>query len=1169
MEKVIDIELLDSILTGVNIDVEKYGELVDTLYYYSIEIDMKGKEISKFKTLEKDVKKLRIIERISLFLLSNYTNAEENEIDSCIIERAMELSGQSFEKLYKYIKMVNVENINEQKIVNKGIRTLLRAAISYQIAYNQPNCEYILNLLESEVKVLEENKDDSLSEVLELYYFSIMILKRNFWIYLKKINDVWLIEILKNLQKYTIEGKSCFIETSLKILEDIKEKEMRRRNSYRFWLMKYMYISLLKFKERSVWSLLYGKYSNEYIVQLIKSKPPILELWPNQAKIINDKSGLLNEKIRKFVISYPTSGGKSLIAELAIVRELEKDLKKTCFYIVPTNALVHEVSKRLKDRFRRLLYKVGDTINLGDNIIDGKSDCYNVVVTTPEKLSQLISNNIKKDYISKISLIVFDEFHKISDKKRGWFIESSISYLISINNNIKMIILSAIMNNGKEICEWIDNGNNDSTYIDDLWTPAQIVKAIVNYDYKKCEGRWIEINKSHPWSLDDYNCYLAEANIKYIEDIKGRISEKYRISMFNFPRYHDKNYKVLREKNLTKENFILGVAQKLMNIGGCLIFFNTKDECEQFIKKYNPFFEDKVVVSDEIKKLIKYVDKRLGCNHLLVKALNNNMAFHHSSLPVDIREALEDYFSKGYIKILISTTTLAEGVNFPIQNFIYSGKKHNNQRVINISDFKNIAGRVGRAYQSTYGQVVFIDYYNKGIDEEYIKFNSHKNIITSSIANYVNLDEELSSFTKFEPSILEESMDDDIILNFIKSLLLFYNEFGNDEDNIDLLIDNTLLAKQINTEKLEIVKTFSRKVFNSFNEKDKQYLEEVQVSGLSFDSYNKIYKISEDIYFNIVNKKISEFSFKEIITKEVFNKILKVKECIPKLIRRSTANSRKVNINEYLLLIDWIDSNLSLVELSEKYFFEVDEEYKMARFTEYVKDMYEYKLPWIIGIIVSIIKGLAKKDNKENYIFLDDFPIYIMYGITTKEQVDLALLGIESRDTIKDLNKFIIKNYNYNDLEELSSIIKFIEPMYLLNNDNNLTEYETRKIIAISNSLKESTNIIERDGNIVTSIAGTKYYLCQLANRDVIVNDLKKNGNKIKLIQEHSNYYDKFAVAIYYLDNKIGYIPRKYNEEISYYLELYKQYNIYITNVKVIDFNKYIDISIKIEFNLF
>lgn len=63
-------------------------------------------------------------------------------------------------------------------------------------------------------------------------------------------------------------------------------------------------------------------------------------------------------------------------------------------------------------------------------------------------------------------------------------------------------------------------------------------------------------------------------------------------------------------------------------------------------------------------------------------------------------------------------------------------------------------------------------------------------------------------------------------------------------------------------------------------------------------------------------------------------------------------------------------------------------------------------------------------------------------------------------------------------------------------------------------------------------IAGFSYW-----DGCIVFNDLKI-GSELTLKREEDNKFDPYAVAIYYGNHKLGFIPRNENREISKFLEL-------------------------------
>lgn len=1169
MEQVTGELNLDTLLSKLREkkDVKRFKKLIERLYIFCIKLDVNQGNVNENK-LEEHINALKYLERISIYLFSEYTNLLR-EYDEDLVNKAMQLCALVSEKIGDYLNHVNTIELNKlerKQIWKKQIKMYWKAAIAYTLGNNPPNSYVISKKFHNVLKQLIEADGLSRDEI-DLYYFSYYILSRQFINNIDNyVKDLILVDAFNCLRKFINTGNEEFANTALDILEIKIQEMLDSYQTYYYWHLRHLKSTVYTIVKNSVWTNLSEIFSEEYILQLIKSKPSIVELWPNQLKVVNNPNGFLqNDSVKRTLINFPTSGGKSLLAEFAIIKELEKDNTKKCFYIVPTNALVYEVTKRLRERFRRLGYKVSSSVSgYEPELVYEDFFEENVIVTTPEKLDTIIRNNLSNDILSNTSLIIFDEFHKIQDKQRGWIIEGSIVFLINHINykNIKLFFLSAIMDNGAVVLDWVNDEGIEPDYIPDLWKPTLRLKGIANIKYPRNGQRgWYPIPKDHGYYKEGFNNFFAEVNIEYLIE-----KEPYPMRLFLFPRYHYKNNnKLVKDKgiNLELENLVMGVAQKLKNIGGCLIFFNSKEECENFVREYEPFFPENLELGQEIIHLINYIEKRLGKNHLLSIGLKKGIVYHHGSLPSDIREALEDYYSKGFIKIMVCTTTLVEGVNFPIHNFIYIGRKYpKQQNILDVSDFKNIVGRAGRAYQNTYGQIIYINFSNNLI-EEHFNYENYQNEVTSSLLEDKEFLEALNEFEKLSEDEFKKFLVDISTKPFVKSLLVFYNTISNDIEDIDHLIEKTFFARKIEQGKLKNIKYFSQRVFSFFDEHSPNKLIKIQESGLSFKSFEIIKEISKSIADYFKQKGYIE-SIKEVITPEIYKKILDLPESKRFEVKKTPRSRKVLSIDDYNLFVDWLESDKTLHELSNIYLHKVDEQYRMSRMVEYVKDMFEFKLPWVIGTLSSMI--IEEVGYVEYFAYL---PLFIKYGVNNIVDVNLCKLGLNSRETVRDLSKFIQENTQYRTLDELRDYLKEADPLYFVDLDvgQQLTPFEVRKLVTLTNNYKQMTSLFEDNEFKVIELAGTKYHLCRIPERDKILNELKK-GERLILRRERDNFYDEYAVEVYYRDYKIGYIPRAYNEEISYYLDLNSDYSLFIESINVIDINKFIEVKMQLSFTL-
>ena len=192
-------------------------------------------------------------------------------------------------------------------------------------------------------------------------------------------------------------------------------------------------------------------------------------LTPVQAKAV--KAGLFKEK--SLLVCSPTASGKTLIATMAIAKNLEKG---KALYLVPLKALANEKYKEYQQLFQKTPYQV--TLSLGD--IDSASPYlarYDLIILTTEKLDSLIRH--QTPWLSQVKTVIIDEIHLLNDPSRGPTLEIIITLLKSIIKP-QIIALSATIGNPRELASWLE-----ATLILDAWRPVKLKQGL--YHQQKIE----------------------------------------------------------------------------------------------------------------------------------------------------------------------------------------------------------------------------------------------------------------------------------------------------------------------------------------------------------------------------------------------------------------------------------------------------------------------------------------------------------------------------------------------------------------------------------------------------------------------------------------------------------------------------------------------------------
>ncbi|WP_457619401.1 DEAD/DEAH box helicase [Methanopyrus sp.] len=109
---------------------------------------------------------------------------------------------------------------------------------------------------------------------------------------------------------------------------------------------------------------------------------------------------------------------------------------------------------------------------------------------------------------------------------------------------------------------------------------------------------------------------------------------------------------------------------------------------------------------------------------ILAYSVMHGVAFHHAGLTAEQRALVEDAFREGLLKVVVSTPTLAAGVNLPARYVIIKdfGMRLGNEIKPTKNEFKQMAGRAGRPGYDDRGLVFVLTTSNwKGLAEEYVR----------------------------------------------------------------------------------------------------------------------------------------------------------------------------------------------------------------------------------------------------------------------------------------------------------------------------------------------------------------------------------------------------------------------------------------------------------------
>lgn len=197
-----------------------------------------------------------------------------------------------------------------------------------------------------------------------------------------------------------------------------------------------------------------------------------------------------------------------------------------------------------------------------------------------------------------------------------------------------------------------------------------------------------------------------------------------------------------------------------------IIFVNNKRSAEKLAEEIAKHIKlNNIILNELAYRILNVLEKPTEQCNRLSKCIKNGVAFHHSGLLNEQREIIEENFRKGIIKVIVSTPTLAAGVDLPAYRVIIRDVKrfgNNFYDYIPVLEYLQQAGRAGRPKYDKKGEAILIssnefekeklfDKYILGEPEEiYSKLGAEpllRTFVLSLIASeYVNKKENLLKF---------------------------------------------------------------------------------------------------------------------------------------------------------------------------------------------------------------------------------------------------------------------------------------------------------------------------------------------------------------------------------------------------------------------------------------
>ncbi|PON70319.1 Activating signal cointegrator 1 complex subunit [Trema orientale] len=368
------------------------------------------------------------------------------------------------------------------------------------------------------------------------------------------------------------------------------------------------------------------------------------------------------------LLGAPTGSGKTISAELAMLRLFNTQPDMKVIYIAPLKAIVRE---RMND------WRKGLVPQLGKEMVEMTGDytpdmmallSADIIISTPEKWDGISRNWHSRNYVKKVGLMILDEIHLLG-ADRGPILEVIVSRMRYISSQteraVRFVGLSTALANASDLADWLGVGEIG------LFNFKPSVRPVPLEVHIQASG-FIDSSEGYP-------------------------------GKFYCPRMNSMNkpaYAAICTHSPTKPVLIFVSSRRQTRLTALdLIQFAASDEHpRQFLS----------MAEEALQMVLSQVT-----DQNLRHTLQFGIGLHHAGLNDKDRSLVEELFSNNKIQVLICTSTLAWGVNLPAHLVIIKGTEYydgKTKRYVDfpITDILQMMGRAGRPQYDQHGKAVIL-----------------------------------------------------------------------------------------------------------------------------------------------------------------------------------------------------------------------------------------------------------------------------------------------------------------------------------------------------------------------------------------------------------------------------------------------------------------------------
>jgi ATP-dependent RNA helicase HelY len=405
---------------------------------------------------------------------------------------------------------------------------------------------------------------------------------------------------------------------------------------------------------------------------------------------------------RGVLVAAPTGSGKTVVGEFAVHLALQAGRK--AFYTTPIKALSNQKYADLVEVHGAAA--VG--LLTGDNSINPDAP---VVVMTTEVLRNMLYADSAA--LAGLAYVVMDEVHYLADRFRGAVWEEVI---IHLPDDVLLVSLSATVSNAEEFGAWLDTVRGNTEVVVSEHRPVPLWQHVM-------AGRQIyDLFTEHGVNPElvqlGRQAHRQERQLRHVGGRGGgrrpngpRGGGGPRGTNHLTPSRAEVVAALDTAGLLPAITFIFSRAGCDAAVAQCLasgLRLTTPQERAEIRRIAEDRCRD---IPDEDRGVLGYWD--------WVEGLSRGLAAHHAGMLPTFKEVVEDLFTRGLVKAVFATETLALGINMPARCVVleklvkWNGETHAD---VTPGEYTQLTGRAGRRGIDVEGHAVVL--WHAGLDPD-------------------------------------------------------------------------------------------------------------------------------------------------------------------------------------------------------------------------------------------------------------------------------------------------------------------------------------------------------------------------------------------------------------------------------------------------------------------